>query len=41
MTTQQFRSFAKDGTEQKMMPLLITDRVLVKPANRPPAWRCS
>ena len=35
MASQPFRSFAKDGTEQKMMPLLVTDQVLVKLVKQP------
>ena len=36
MATQQFKSFETDGAGQKMMPLLITDQVLVKQIQQPP-----
>lgn len=35
MATNQFKNFETDGAGQKMMPLLITDQVLVKPVQQP------
>lgn len=34
MTTEKFKSFETEGTEQKMMPLLVTNQVLVKPVQQ-------
>ena len=34
MATEKFKNFETDGTGQKMMPLLITGQVLVKPVQQ-------
>ncbi len=31
MSTERFRRFEADGSGQQMMPLLITDQILVSP----------
>ena len=33
MSTERFRRFEADGSSQQMMPLLITDQILVKPVS--------
>ncbi len=35
MSTERFRRFEADGSGQQMMPLLITDQILVKPVSNP------
>ena len=35
MATEKFKSFETDGTGQRMMPLLVTDQVRVRPVQQP------
>lgn len=35
MATDNFRSFETDGTDQRMIPLLATEKVMVKPIKQP------